>query len=42
MDELYDLATDPYEMRNVIGRSARRGPLAELQAELRRLVEKTP
>ena len=41
-DELYDLASDPYELRNVIGEAASREALAALQAELRRLSEQTP
>ena len=37
MDELYDLQSDPYEMRNRIGDVAARRVLNSLQAELQRL-----
>jgi N-acetylglucosamine-6-sulfatase len=37
MDELYDLQTDPYQMRNCIRDPAARQALADAQAELRRL-----
>jgi len=39
MDELYDLKSDPYEMRNVIGEPAARKTLDSLKAELQRLIE---
>jgi N-acetylglucosamine-6-sulfatase len=42
MDELYDLEADQYEMHNRIGDSAARAALAELQAELQRLLRETP
>ncbi len=38
MDELYDLAADPNEMRNVIGDPAREADLRALKQELGRLV----
>ena len=37
MDELYDLAADPFEMRNLIDDPASRPALGELKAELERL-----
>ena len=37
MDELYDLRSDPYEMKNRISDSNVHGTLEELKAELRRL-----
>jgi N-acetylglucosamine-6-sulfatase len=39
MDELYDLETDPFELRNRIQEDASQAKLHELQAELRRLVD---
>jgi N-acetylglucosamine-6-sulfatase len=41
-DELYDLANDPYEMRNLIGEAAQREALAAMQSELMRLIDETP
>ena len=41
MDELYDLEADPYEMTNLIGRSDARELLAQMQSQLRRLMEDT-
>jgi hypothetical protein len=41
MDELYDLATDPYEEANIIDRSDAHGTREQMQAELRRLIEQT-
>jgi N-acetylglucosamine-6-sulfatase len=41
MDELYDIASDPYEIRNVIDDPRYADELAELQAELERLLEVT-
>jgi arylsulfatase A-like enzyme len=38
MDELYDLARDPYEITNVIGQPAYRETVAELRTKLRNLV----
>ncbi|HEV2862848.1 MAG TPA: sulfatase [Pyrinomonadaceae bacterium] len=37
MDELYDLAADPHEMRNLVGEPAARTALDEMKAELERL-----
>jgi N-acetylglucosamine-6-sulfatase len=39
MDELYDLRSDPFEMRNVIAAPHARTALSELQAELTRLLD---
>jgi N-acetylglucosamine-6-sulfatase len=41
MDELYDLDRDPYEERNIIGRSDARETLQQMRAELQRLIEQT-
>ena len=41
MDELYDLGADPYEMNNLMGTSAAKSILPELQAELARLQRET-
>jgi N-acetylglucosamine-6-sulfatase len=38
MDELYDLATDPYELRNLMGSSEHAALLGELREELERLL----
>lgn len=38
MDELYALASDPHEMRNLINDPASAAKLAYLQAELERLL----
>jgi arylsulfatase A-like enzyme len=38
VDELYDLAADPYEMRNVIKRAAYGKVRSRLYKELRKLV----
>ena len=38
MDELYDLARDPYEITNVLGDPAYRETAAALRAKLRNLV----
>ena len=38
MDELYDLASDPYEMHNLIGEASARTTLDSLQKELERLL----
>jgi N-acetylglucosamine-6-sulfatase len=40
-DELYDLHADPYEMMNRIHDAALKSTIADLQAELRRLLEQT-
>ena len=37
MDELYDLAADPHEMRNLAGEPSFQGVLEQLRAELERL-----
>jgi arylsulfatase A-like enzyme len=39
MDELYDLASDPFEMRNLIAEPAARADLEAMKAELRRLLD---
>ncbi|WP_435018197.1 sulfatase family protein [Tundrisphaera sp. TA3] len=39
MDELYDLAADPYEMTNLIADPAHQGTRAELEREMGRLVD---
>ena len=41
MDELYDLAADPYELRNVIEEPRYAGVLSDMQAELNRLLAET-
>jgi N-acetylglucosamine-6-sulfatase len=41
MNELYDLATDPYELHNVIDEPRYADVLPRLQAELNRLLEET-
>jgi N-acetylglucosamine-6-sulfatase len=41
MDELYDLANDPFEQENLIGRSNAREVLNLMQAELKKLLEQT-
>jgi len=41
MDELYDLQSDPYELRNVIGDSRYESALKDMQAELNRLLQET-
>jgi len=41
MDELYDLANDPYELRNVIGDPRFADVLGDMDAELNRLLEET-
>jgi arylsulfatase A-like enzyme len=41
MDELYNLAADPYEMKNVIGDATAGPPLKDLRAELVRLLKET-
>jgi hypothetical protein len=37
-DELYDLRSDPYEMRNLIGKRAQQGTVTRLRKQLARLV----
>ena len=41
MDELYDLAADPHEMRNLVGEPAAQSALREMKAELERLKQAT-
>jgi len=41
MDELYDLAADPHEMRNLAGEPSSRAVLEQLRAELERLGRET-
>ena len=41
MDELYDLAADPYEMTNLIGDSDHHATLLRLHGELDQLLERT-
>jgi hypothetical protein len=41
MDELYDLANDPYQIKNCIAEPARQGVLKEMQAELARLLRRS-
>jgi N-acetylglucosamine-6-sulfatase len=41
MDELYDLASDPYEMRNIISRPESKQSLEELRAQMRDLLKAT-
>ena len=41
MDEFYDLAADPYELRNRIDDEYYADALTEMQAELDRLLEET-
>jgi N-acetylglucosamine-6-sulfatase len=41
MDELYDLAADPFELNNCVSDPAAQADLKRLQAELKRLVQDT-
>ena len=41
MDELYDLAADPREVRNVMGQAETREPREQMRAELARLLKET-
>jgi arylsulfatase A-like enzyme len=41
MDELYDLQTDPYEMRNLIHQPGAEKALAEMKQEMARLLKET-
>ncbi len=41
MDELYDLQTDPYEMRNLINQSQAKGQVGRMKDELERLLSET-
>ncbi len=40
-DELYDLKSDPYEMKNLIGKRSERGLVARLRKQLASLVAKS-
>jgi N-acetylglucosamine-6-sulfatase len=39
MDELYDLKTDPYEMRNIINQPDAASTVNEMKRELERLLK---
>lgn len=41
MDELYDLKADPYELKNLVGDAASAKMMADLKAELERLLKQT-
>ena len=41
MDELYDLKTDPFEMKNLIHRSSAAKALAAMKKEMERLLKET-
>jgi hypothetical protein len=41
MDELYDLKTDPFEMRNLISDPGAKAALEEMKRELERLLKET-
>jgi N-acetylglucosamine-6-sulfatase len=41
MDELYDLRTDPYEMKNMINQPSVEKPLNEMKKEMERLLKET-
>ena len=41
MNELYDLADDPYELHNIIGDPVRAGTLKRMKKELNRLFKRT-
>ena len=41
MNELYDLETDPYEMKNLIDDPAEQPALEEMKSELERLLKET-
>jgi N-acetylglucosamine-6-sulfatase len=41
MDELYDLKTDPYEMKNLIAQPGAKKALVEIKREMERLLEET-
>jgi N-acetylglucosamine-6-sulfatase len=41
MDELYDLKTDPYEMKNLINQPNAQEPLGRMKRELERLLKET-
>jgi N-acetylglucosamine-6-sulfatase len=41
MDELYDLESDPYEMKNVIAQPGAARALADMKKEMARLLKET-
>jgi len=41
MDELYDLKTDPFEMKNLIHQPGAEKALAEMKQEMERLLKET-
>jgi N-acetylglucosamine-6-sulfatase len=41
MDELYDLDSDPFEIRNLVAEPSAQAPLAKLRHELGRLLEES-
>jgi arylsulfatase A-like enzyme len=41
MDELYDLKTDPYEMKNLINQPGAEKALGEMKQEMERLLKET-
>ena len=41
MDELYDLKTDPYEMKNLISQPGAAKALDEMKKEMERLLKET-
>ena len=41
MDELYDLKSDPYELKNLIDEPTARKPLDDMKRELERLLSET-
>jgi hypothetical protein len=41
MDEIYDLQTDPFEMRNLIGEPGGQKALRALKPRLARLIEES-
>ena len=41
MDELYDLESDPFELRNLVAERSNRATLDSLQKELRRLLDQS-
>ena len=41
MDELYDLESDPHELSNLVAKPEARETLAQMQAELQRVLDET-
>ncbi len=41
MDELYDLKTDPYEMKNLFNQAAAVKTLSEMKREMERMLKET-